>query len=433
MIAIGRFRTLALGGVLVSLAVLASPSAAFAAGSWSPAVVIAASQPSPTPNAFAVNSTGNELWVAAPPVGGGYQVQVAQRSFGGTWGPQTTIFSVTNRFVTTVSGLSASIGPNNNASATWLSSGSIMVALRSPAGAWQAPLAVATGSGSPSGLVVKSDAQGNGYAAWSEFTAAGSVVEAVTWTASGAVGNVAQLSGLGLSEFSPDLAVNDSGTAVVVWTQATTFGGSSYQVLSAARPAGGNWNAATAVSPVVSQASSPRVALDGSGNATAVWEQGTTVDAATRPVGGQWSHPTLIETSNLAGPSSVASDSSGNVTATWAANDPTTGGVTVHAATRPAGSPWGAPANLGPCASTCVPNLAVAGDGSIAVVGWPPSGPSVNAAVRLGLGTWSSSVIGAGSARLTTVVAGNNAFASATWSVGIGVKYHVALKQSDYR
>ena len=66
-------------------------------------------------------------------------------------------------------------------------------------------------------------------------------------------------------------------------------------------------------------------------------------------------------------------------------------------------------------------------------MGWSPSGPSVNAAVRLGLGTWSSTVVGSGSAKVTYLVAGNNAFASAVWPVGIGVKYHVALKQSDYR
>ena len=188
-----------------------------------------------------------------------------------------------------------------------------------------------------------------------------------------------------------------------------------------------------AASPVLSQASGPRVALDGSGNATVVWEASTTVNAATRPVGGAWGSPALIETASLVGPDSVVADASGNITAAWAVNDPTNGSVAVHAATRPAGSPWGPPANLGPCASTCVPNLAASRDGSIAVVGWSPSGPSVNAAVRLGLGTWSSTVVGSGSAKVTYLVAGNNAFASAVWPVGIGVKYHVALKQSDYR
>jgi hypothetical protein len=57
----------------------------------------------------------------------------------------------------------------------------------------------------------------------------------------------------------------------------------------------------------------------------------------------------------------------------------------------------------------------------------------VNAAVRPGLGRWSSMVVGRGSAKLTYLVATNHALASAVWSVGIGVKYHVALKQSDYR
>ncbi len=433
MITYGRFRMSALGGIIFSLAILASPSAAAAAASWSPAVVISASQPSPTASAFAVNSTGNELWVAAPPVVGGYLVQVAQRSFGGTWSPQTTIWSVTNGFISTPQSVSASIGANNTASAAWLLGGSILIAVRSSSGTWQTPVTIATSGSGAAGLVEKSDAQGNGVAAWSEFTAAGSVVEAVTWTASGAFGNVVQLSGLGQSEFLPDLAVNEAGTAVVVWPAATTLGGSSYQVESATRPAGGSWSAATAVSPVIPQASSPRVALDGSGDATVVWEQGTTVNAATRPVGGAWGSPTLIETSNLVGQDAIASDIAGNVTAAWAMNDPTNGVVSVHAATRPAGSPWGAPASLGPCASTCVPNLAAARDGSIAAVGWAPNGPTVNAAVRTGLGTWVPAVVGSGNAKLTYLVAGNNAFASAVWPVGIGVKYHVALKQSDYR
>jgi hypothetical protein len=423
----------ALGGVIVSLAILASPSAAFAAGSWSPVVVISASQPSPTASSFAVNSVGNELWVAAPPVVGGYLVQVAQRSFGGTWSPPTTIWSVTNGFITTPTGVSASIGANNTASTAWLVGGSILIALRSASGIWQKPVTIATSGSGAAALVAHADAQGNGVAAWSEFTAAGSIVEAVSWTASGTFGTVVQLSGLGQSAFLPDLAVTETGTAVVVWPQTTTFGGSSYQVLSATRPAGGSWSAATSVSSIVPQANSPRVALDGSGDATVVWGQSGTVDAAARPVGGAWSSPALIETSSLAGPDSVASDASGNVTAAWAISDPTTGAVLIHAATRPAGSAWRAPATLGPCASSCGLNLAASRDGSIAVVGWSPSGSSVNAAVRLGAGAWSSSLVGASNAKLTYLVAGNNAFASAAWPVGIGVKYHVALDQSDYR
>ena len=427
MIARRRFRTAALGGILLSLLMLESPWAAFAAAGWSPAVVISASQPSPTPSAFAVNSAGNELWVAAPPAVGGYAIKVAQRSFGGTWSPQTTIFSSTNGFISTVYRIYASIGANNTASVAWQVGFSELVALRSPSGIWQAPVTISPSSGYAASLVAKADAQGNGVAVWSQTAGSESTVDAVTWTASGAFSGITQLSALSPSELQPDLSVNEAGTAIAVFAAATTPGGSSYQVYSATRPAGGNWSSATPIG-----GASGGVALDGSGDATVVWEQGTTIASATRPAGGSWSSPAVIESANFAGPSYLTSDAAGDLTAVWVVNSGN-GVTSIHASTRPAGSRWGAPANLGPCASTCVLTLAAARDGSIAVVGWPPSGPSANVAVRLGLGTWSSTVIVGGYTTPTYLVAGNNGFASAVWPIRIGVKYHVGLDQSDYR
>lgn len=430
MVTYGRFRMSALGGIIFSLAILASPSAAAAAASWSPAVVISPSQPSPTPSAFAIDPAGNELWVAAPPVVGGYAIEVAQRSFGGTWSPQTTIFSVTNRFVATVTNIYASISANNTASVAWQVGFSELVALRSPSGTWQAPVTISPSSGYATSLVAGTDAQGNGVAVWSQTTASGSTVDAVTWTASGAFSGITQLSALSPSELQPDLAVNEAGTAMAVFAAATTPGGSSYQTYSATRPAGGSWSAATPVTPITGGVSG--VALDGSGNATVLSEQGTTIASATRPAGGSWSSPAVLETANFAGPSYLASDASGDLTAVWVVNSGN-GVTSVHAATRPAGSPWGAPANLGACLTTCVPILAVSRDGSIAVVSFTTATTALSASVRLGLGTWSSSVIGSGTTRVTNLIAGNNAVASAVWPANIQVKYHVALKQSDYR
>ena len=433
MITYGRIRMSALGGIIVSLALLANPLAAFAASGWSPEVVISASQPSPAPNAFAINPSGNELWIMAPGVVGGYMVEASQRSFGGAWSPLTPIVSIHTGFLTTPQSLSASISTSGNEVAAWLVGG-VQIALRSPSGVWQTPVKVAT-IGSPANLQAKLDAQGNGIAVWSDMTATGSVVEAVAWTAGGAFGNVVQLSQPDPSEFAPDLAVNEAGTGIVVWSAATSSGSTSRQIESSTRPAGGNWSAMTAVSPLLPLTSSARVALDGSGGATAVWQQGATYGmyAATRPAGGAWSSATEIETANpsFAGQISVATDAAGNATATWAAQDAS--GMSDRTATRPAGSSWGAPATLGPCASTCIPHLAVARDGSIAVVGWAPNGPTANAAVRLGKGTWVPAVVGSGNALVTYVVATNNAGASAVWPVGIHVAYHLALKQSDYR
>ena len=442
MIAFGRFRRSALGGIILSLVVLANPAGAFAAAGWSPGVVIMASQPSTAPSAFAVNPTGTDLWVTVPPVTGGAVVEAAQRSLGGVWSPLATITSIHTVGLALVQSLSASINANNNAAAGWILGGGVEIALRSPAGAWQTPVAFAP-TGGASNLQVKIDAQGNGVAAWSQLTASASVVEAVTWTSGGTFGNVVQLSPSAQGAFLPDIAVNEGGTAVVVWQAAAPLDNSNpYQIESATRLAGGSWSAVTAVSPVVSQTWTPRVALDGSGAATVVWEQGATANnyriyAATRPGGGTWSSPTPIETSSwyVAGQDSVVADAAGNVTASWVVED--LSGVTfVRTAARPAGAQWGAPISVGQCSggSTCVPHLAAARDGSITVVGWAPYGGTTNnAAVRLGLGSWAPMAVGTGSAKLTYVVATKNARASAVWPIATGVKYHNALEQSDYQ
>lgn len=429
-------------GFVISLSTLGNPAATAAAASWSPEVVTSASQPSTAPSAFAINPTGSEVWVTAPGVQGGVAVEVAQRPFGGTWSPLATIATISTVGASSVQSLSVSISANNNAAAAWLFGGGVEIALRSPTGAWQAPVHFAAAGGA-SNLLAKLDAQGNGVAAWSRLTAAGSVVEAVAWTSTGTFGTVVQLSPSGQGAFLPDIAVNEAGTAVVVWQAAAPLDNSNpYQVESATRPVGGAWSAATAVSPVTSQTWTPRVALDGSGGATVVWEQDATVNtyriyAATRPAGGTWGSPTRIEPSNwyFAGQDAVNADAVGNITATWVVED-TSGVMSVRTATLPAGAQWGAPTSLGQCSSTstCVPHVAAARDGSIAVVGWAPYGGTIiNAAVRLGLGAWVPMAVGSGSAQLAYVVAMNNARASAVWPVSIGVRYKVALKQSDFR
>jgi hypothetical protein len=432
-----------LSASMTVLLLLGNPLAAFGAG-WSQGVVFSPSLPTSAPNAFAFNPAGNEVWVTAPGVTGGAIVEVAQRSFGGAWSPLTTIATIPSVGFLVVQDLSISLSANNNAAAVWLANG-VQIALRSPAGVWQAPVQVAPTTGAVLNVVARLDAQGNGVATWYRLTPTVSVVEAITWTAAGAFSNVVQLSSSSQGAFLPDIAVNEAGTAVVVWQAAAPLDNSSpYQVESATRPAGGSWSAVTAVSPVISQTWNPKVALDGSGNATVVWEQGATANnyriyAATRPVGGAWGSPTAIETSYYLGQNSVAADAAGNVTASWVVDD-TSGAMFIHTATRPAGGAWGTPTNLGECKSNggslCLtPPVAAARDGSITVVGWTAYGGLgnlSNVAVRLGSGQWVPMVI-SGNPQLTYVQATNNARASAVWPTANGVKYHHVFSQSDYQ
>jgi hypothetical protein len=433
-----------LGGVIFSLAILAIPSPAFAAASWSQPVVISPSLPSGTPNAFAFDPAGNELWVDGPGITNGVQVQAAQRSFGGTWSPATTVWKISSVGVSSVQSLTASLSASGNAAAAWLFGSGVEIALRSPAGAWHAPVVFASNGGAAN-LVSKLDAQGHGVAAWSQMTATASVVEAVTWTAAGVFSSVTQLSAPSQGEFTPDLAVDEAGAAVVVWEAAAPQNPSGLaQVESSTRPAGGNWSAAAVASAAMPIVSGPRVALDGAGNATVVWQQGTTlasesVYAATQPAGGTWGSSTRIEPASAlsVAQSSVATDSAGNVTAVWEVDIANL--FYVHTATRPAGGAWGTPASLGQCASNggsgcLIPPVVAARDGSIAVVGFTAAGglDVSNVGVRLGSGQWTSLVI-PGNPKIAYVAATNGAIASAVFPVRNGLKYHNAWDQSDYR
>ena len=420
---------------------LGSPSAALGAG-WSQGTTIAASSPTSAPNAFAFNPAGNELWATAPGVtGGGAVVQVAQRSFGGAWSSMATIATLHSVGFLVVQELSVLLSASNNAAAIWSVGGGVQIALRSAGGVWGAPVSFAP-SGGALNVVASLDPQGNGVATWYRMTSTVPVVEAVTWNASGAFGNVVQLSSSAQGAYTPDIAINEAGTAVVAWETAAALDGTSpSQIVSATRPAGGSWSAVTAVSPSNPQTGSPKVALDGSGNATVVWEQGYLIFAATRPSGGAWGSPTRIEPQDwqMAGQDSVTADAAGNVTASWVV-DNTSGQMFIHTATRPAGGAWGAPTNLGGCMSNsgslCLtPPVMAARDGSITVVGWTAAGGLgnlSNVAVRLGSGQWAPMVI-SGSPQIAFVLATNNAHASAVWAARNGVKYHHAIVQSDYQ
>ena len=232
------------GGV-VGLWVLGGAGAAFA-GSWTPEVTIFPQQPTLASNAFALDEGGSEVWVT------GVQAtsltataSAAQRTFGGAWSALTSFASVHAPSLP----VGVALGADNHAAATWED----VIALRSPAGVWQAPVSLGL-AGSPSNFQAKLDAQGNGVAVWGRLTDTNSVIEAVTWTASGTFGGVVQLSSSSHGAFAPQLAVNDAGTAVVVWLASPPRDNADpYQVESATRPAGGSWSAVTEASPNVPQ------------------------------------------------------------------------------------------------------------------------------------------------------------------------------------
>jgi hypothetical protein len=422
-------------GIVLGVSVLGRGADAFA-GSWSPEVTIFPRQASLASNAFALNEAGNEAWVTSSQATSlSVTVTAAQRTFGGTWTSATTIASVPGTSLPVAVALSA----DDHAVATWEE----VITLRSPDGVWQAPVDLGL-TGTVSNFQAKLDGQGNGVAVWGRLTSTNSVVEAVTWTAAGALGSITQLSPSSHGAFAPQLALNDAGTAVVVWLASPPQDNADpYQVESATRPAGGNWSAVTTVSPNVPQTWAAAVALDRAGDATATWTTATTLSterlyAASRPAGGAWGSPTRIEPSdwNSLSQSSMAADDAGDVTVSWVGQD-TSGQNNVRTATLPAGGAWGAPTTLGQCKifqSSCLVQVSAARDSSITVVGWGGfTSTANNVAVRLASGAWTPMVVGTNSPQLKFVLATNNAHASVVWTAPIGVKYKVDLRQSDFK
>ncbi|MEW5756446.1 MAG: hypothetical protein AB1810_09080 [Pseudomonadota bacterium] len=125
--------------------------------------------------------------------------------------------------------------------------------------------------------------------------------------------------------YSPQIAVDGSGNAIAVWSQ---HDGSTYTDIWANRfsTASGVWGTAQLIDPGAGHAYSPQIAVDGGGNAIAVWVQNDqNADVWTNrfsAVSGTWSGAQLIETGVgeadfIGGPPQIAVDGSGNAIAVW--------------------------------------------------------------------------------------------------------------------
>lgn len=128
------------------------------------------------------------------------------------------------------------------------------------------------------------------------------------------------------SAFRPEVAIDSNGNAMAVWYQ---YDGTRYNIWANRYVAGTGWGTASLIeTDNAGDAYYPKVAMDGSGNAIAVWHQdnGTSYNvwANRYVVGTGWGTPTIIETENAdAYPPRVAVDGSGNAIAMWYQHDGT--------------------------------------------------------------------------------------------------------------
>jgi Htaa len=163
----------------------------------------------------------------------------------------------------------------------------------------------------------------------------------------------------------------------------------------AAAPAAG-WTAAAAL-PGGAAADAAALARGLDGGVTALWLQaGRGLQAAQRPLGGDWSAPQRISRAGEAAfQPDVAAGPEGVATAVWLERRTGTGGTDVNevlTASRSASGTWSQPALLSadgaPVAATVAPRVVVDANGT-ATAAWPES-CAVMVATRPARGSWSA-------------------------------------------
>jgi PKD domain len=141
-----------------------------------------------------------------------------------------------------------------------------------PAGGstWTAPLPLSADTTiSVNRQHIAIDGAGNAYVSWRFSNGTDSLIQASMRPPGGVWSMPQNLSAAGGNAFRPDIAVDAAGDSVVVFERSN---GTNVIIQSAVRPAGAtSWGAAKDLSAVGQDGHDPRVGVDATGDATAIW------------------------------------------------------------------------------------------------------------------------------------------------------------------
>jgi hypothetical protein len=215
---------------------------------------------------------------------------------------------------------------NGNAVAAWAQSDGSHIRIRAnryvAGSGWLTPISIDSDNTDAASPQLAMDGSGNAVVVW---TQAGSIWTN-RYTAGVGWGAATSISSGGTTVAAPQIAVDSNGDAVAVWQQ---LAGAQNNVWASHYLAGWGWGTATTISDGAGDATIPQVAADASGNAVAVWAQfdGTrdNIMANRYLAGGGWGTAALIETDNsgAAANPQVSVGTDGNGMAVWQQSDGT--------------------------------------------------------------------------------------------------------------
>jgi hypothetical protein len=115
---------------------------------------------------------------------------------------------------------------------------------------------------------IAQDASGNTLTVWYRKDGTNFRIQARFRAADGTFDPVQTISVAGRDSLEPQVALDPSGNAIVVWTQ---WDGAHSRTYAAFRPVGGSFGAGQALSQSGRDATAPQISIDASGKAVAVW------------------------------------------------------------------------------------------------------------------------------------------------------------------
>ena len=199
----------------------------------------------------------------------------------------------------------------------------VQEATRPAGGSFSTPATLSEAGESASDPAVAMDSGGDAIALWARENGTNYIVQASTAASGGPFGAPVNLSELGENAFTPEIAMTPGGAATAVWTRND---GTSYAIQASTASPGAGFSTPITISASGENAEDPEVAVDAPGAATAIWRRSDgsneIVQASTASPGGSFSSAVdLSEPGEDAVLPKVAMDGAGDATAVWQRSD----------------------------------------------------------------------------------------------------------------
>ena len=168
---------------------------------------------------------------------------------------------------------------------------------------------------------VSVDAAGNAVAVWLQWDSSDYNVLTNRFVPGTGWGTAERIDSESRSGYTPDVAVDEAGNAIVVWAQAD---GTRNNIWANRYSPAFGWGTAQLLETDNSTANGPRVVVDAAGNAIAVWAQGGDVWTNRFMPGNGWGIAAAIDTYDAIASPEIDGDANGNVIAIWSPFEGTT-------------------------------------------------------------------------------------------------------------